>query len=83
MAHFRKKRSSPVVVPSAETPKPKTEPRGMRVAEVSAYTGATVCAVRAAIRDGALFAIRVGKRDVILREDADAWLNELRRKAAA
>jgi len=55
----------------------------MRVAEVSAYTGATVCAVRAAIRDGALFAIRVGKRDVILREDADAWLNELRRKAAA
>jgi len=82
VAHFRKK---PVVPPSVETPKtePKTGPRGLRVVEVSAYTGATVCAVRAAIRDGALPAIRLGKRDVVLREDADAWLNELRRKTAA
>jgi len=81
VAHFRKK--SPVV-PSVETPKTesKTGPRGLRVAEVSAYTGATVCAVRAAIRDGVLPAIRLGKRDVVLREDADAWLNALRSAAA-
>jgi excisionase family DNA binding protein len=75
VAHFRKKKSP---VPSVETPKPKIEPRGLRVAETAAYTGATVCRVRAAIRDGELPAILQGKRHVILREDADAWLNELR-----
>jgi hypothetical protein len=41
----------------------------------------SVCAVRAAIRDGALPALLLGKRHVILREDADAWLNKLRAAA--
>ena len=79
MAHFRKK---PVVPPSVETPKPKIEPRGLRIAEAAAYTGATICRIRAAIREGALPAILQGKRHVILREDADAWLDELRKAAA-
>ena len=79
MANFKKK-STPAVVelPNQRTP---IAARGLRVAEVSAYTGATVCAVRAAIRDGALSALRLGKRHVVLREDADAWLNKLRAAA--
>jgi excisionase family DNA binding protein len=80
VANFRKRKSS--VVPAVEESKTESiPPRGLRVTEVSSYTGATVCAVRAAIRDGALPALLLGKRHVILREDADAWLNKLRAAA--
>jgi excisionase family DNA binding protein len=78
VANYHKKKSASVV-PAVTIPKTESiSPRGLRVAEVSSYTGATVCAVRAAIRDGALPALLLGKRHVVLREDADAWLSSLR-----
>ncbi len=77
MANYRKRKSS--VVPVVELARTESiSPRGMRVAEVAAYTSATVCMVRAAIKSGELPALLLGKRHVILREDADAWLNSLR-----
>jgi hypothetical protein len=81
VANYRKKSAS--VVPHSVTV-PLSTPiaaRGLRVAEVAAYTGATVCAVRAAIASGTLPVLLLGKRHVILREDADVWLNELRAAA--
>jgi hypothetical protein len=77
MANYRKKKFpsfSAVTIP----PTQPIESRGLRVSEVSAYTRATICAIRAAIKSGALPAILLGKRHVILREDADAWLSSLR-----
>jgi len=78
VSHYRKNKS----VPAAAAPTP-IAPRGLRVAEAASYTGMTVCAIRAAIKNGTLPALRLGKRDIVLREDADAYLSKLREKAAA
>lgn len=81
MANYRKKKSS--VVPAVAQSKAESiSPRGLRVAEVAAYTSATVCMVRAAIKSGELPALLLGKRHVILREDVDAWLNSFKKSAA-
>lgn len=76
MAHYRKKETPPVVPSVVQTP--TIEPRGLRVAEVAAYTGTTICFIRSAIHDKKLPAMLVGKRHIVLREDADAFLTALR-----
>lgn len=54
-------------------------PRGMRYAEAANYIGATVCFVRSLVRSRAVPAIRLGKRDIILRDDLDKYLERIRR----
>jgi excisionase family DNA binding protein len=78
--HYRKKKNVVVSVAQSQPTAPIAA-RGLRVAEVAAYTGATVCMVRAAISKKELPALTLGKRHVILREDADAWLSSLRVKS--
>lgn len=71
----RKKPAVPVAVP---TPLP---PRGLRVAEAAQYAGTTLSFMRTLISTGEVPAIRLGKRDVILRDDLDAYLDSLRRRS--
>jgi excisionase family DNA binding protein len=70
----RKKPAVPVAIT------PSLPPRGLRVAEAAQYAGATVSLMRTLISTGAVPAIRLGKRDVILRDDLDAYLDSLRRR---
>lgn len=81
MANYRKKKALSVQVVELPNTHALITARGLRVADVAAYTSATVCAVRAAIKNKELSALLLGKRHVILREDADAWLNKLRAAA--
>ena len=84
MSNFRKRK--PVVpITSAVTPviQAPLQPRTLRVKEVAAYLGVTVSLTRALIKSGALPAIRLGKRDLVLREDCDAFLNRQRERVAA
>jgi excisionase family DNA binding protein len=69
----RKKPAVPVVT----TP---LLPRGLRVAEAAQFAGATVSFMRTLISTGEVPAIRLGKRDVILRDDLDSYLDSLRRR---
>jgi excisionase family DNA binding protein len=71
----RKKPAVPVVTT-------RLPPRGLRVAQAAEYAGITVNLMRTLIGTGKISAIRLGKRDVILREDLDAYLDSLRRRFA-
>jgi excisionase family DNA binding protein len=70
----RKKSAVPIAVP---TPLP---PRGLRVAKAARYCGVTMNLMRTLIGTGKVPAIRLGKRDVILRDDLDAFLDSQRRR---
>ena len=93
MSNFRKRPALPSTsatpgnFPGATTspviPITPLQPRTLRVAEVAAYLGITISLTRALIKNGALPAIRLGKRDLIMREDADAFLNRQRERVAA
>ena len=82
MANYRKKKAQSVQVVELSNTQALIAARGLRVADVAAYTSATVCAVRAAIKNKELPALLLGKRHVILREDVDAWLNSFKKSAA-
>jgi excisionase family DNA binding protein len=69
----RKKPAVPVVT----TPLP---PRGLRVEQAAEYAGITVSLMRTLIGAGKVPAIRLGTRDVILKDDLDAYLDSLRRR---
>lgn len=79
MSHYRKSKKSVAVATPTQKPEPLLK-RGLRVREVSDYTSATVCMIRAAIKSGDLRAMMLGKRHIVLREDADRWLESLRAK---
>jgi excisionase family DNA binding protein len=55
-------------------------PRGLRVAQAAEYCGATLSLMRTLISTGKVPAISLGKRDVILKDDLDAYLDSLRRR---
>ena len=87
MANYRKKPvvpitsiTSPVVQIAQASP---IQPRTLRVAEVAVYLGVTVSLVRSLLKNKSLPAIRLGKRDLVLREDCDAFLNRQRERVAA
>lgn len=69
----RKKPAVPIVT----TPLP---PRGLRVAQAAEYAGTTLNLMRTVIATGEVPAIRLGKRDVILKDGLDAYLDSLRRR---
>jgi len=72
-----KPRKKPAVTVAVTTPLP---PRGLRVSRVAEYAGATLNFMRTLIGTGKVPAIRLGKRDVILKDDLDAYLDSLRRR---
>ncbi len=76
----RRKIKSVVAVPPEVTPQ-NNQARGLRVSEAAGYLGATVCFVRALIRDREIPALLFGKRHVLLREDLDEYLDAQRRRA--
>jgi excisionase family DNA binding protein len=55
-------------------------PRGLSVLEASKYAGATIWFIRSAIWDKRLPALRLGKKNVILRDDLDRFLDAERGK---
>jgi len=82
VSNFRKKKPvASVVIPFAQAS--PIQPRTFRVTETAAYLGVTVSLVRSLIKSNALPAIRLGKRDLLLREDCDAFLNRQRERVAA
>lgn len=82
MSNFRKKKPVTFVVIPVTQASP-IQPRTLRVAEVAVYLGVTVSLVRSLIKSNALPAIRLGKRDLLLREDCDEFLNRQRERVAA
>lgn len=69
-------RKKPAVPIAIRAPLP---PRGLRVAQAADYMGATIKLVRKLISTDAVPAVRLGKRDVILKDDLDAFLDSLPR----
>lgn len=59
------------------------EKRGYRVAQAVQYTGRPRSAIYLAIQDGSLRSYKVGKSRLMLREDLDAWLDQLTAQAQA
>jgi excisionase family DNA binding protein len=55
-------------------------PRGLSVLEASKYAGATVWFIPSAIWDKRLPALRLGRKNVILRDDLDRFLDAERGK---
>lgn len=71
-----------IAVPAVESPASiSLAPRGLRYAEAAAYLGSTISYVRSLVWTGKLPAIRMGKRDILLREDLDKYLSEARKAA--
>ena len=66
--------------PNLET---KIAPRGLRIAEAARYMGTTPWFVEEAIRKGKLPALRLGRAYVILKEDADGFLDIQKRTVSA
>lgn len=55
-------------------------PRGLSVLEASNYAGTTVWFIRSAIWSKRLPALRLGRKNVILRDDLDRFLDAERGK---
>ena len=55
-------------------------PRGLSVLEASKYSGTTVWFIRSAIWGKRLPALRLGRKNVILRDDLDRFLDAEREK---
>lgn len=56
------------------------QPRGLSVMDASKYAGTTVWFIRMAIWEKRLPALRLGKKNVILRDDIDRFLDIERQK---
>ena len=76
-----RKKPAPPIVPETLVPTTPLASRGLRIPEAAAYIGSTIWFVRELIWTRKVPAIRLGKRDVLLREDLDRYLDEQRRVA--
>jgi hypothetical protein len=65
------------VIPPPAPPEPKQPHGGLRLEEASAYSGMTVCYLRAKIADNTLIPARAGKRFLLTRAQLDAHLADL------
>ena len=62
------------IIPSPPEPEPHG---GLRLQEASAYSGVTICYLKARIADNTLIPARAGKRFLLTRAQLDAHLADL------